>query len=147
MSEDKRIIEINGIKLEVDMRYCRQIDKFSIGDNVKVLVKGYSDDSKSYPGVIVGFDNFPTMPAIIIAYLDLGYSEASINIKSITSKTIDIQICPANELVANFDKDRVVELMDRSILKKEEEISDLKRKKDFFTHNFKKYFSMPVENE
>ena len=33
---DKRIIEINGVKLEVDMTTARRIDEFRVGDTVKV---------------------------------------------------------------------------------------------------------------
>ena len=35
--EEKRLVEINGIKMEVDMRSARRVDTFKVGDNVKVL--------------------------------------------------------------------------------------------------------------
>ena len=42
MSEDnKRIIEINGIKMEVDLRNAKRIDTFKVGDPVKVLDMTY----------------------------------------------------------------------------------------------------------
>jgi len=37
MNENKRIIEINGVKLEVDLTTARRIDEFKVGDTVKVL--------------------------------------------------------------------------------------------------------------
>lgn len=43
MEEYKKIVEINGIKMEVDMRHAKTIDTYKIGDRVKVLVKQYSD--------------------------------------------------------------------------------------------------------
>ena len=38
-NENIRTIEINGIKLEVDLRTAKRIDQFKVGDNVKVLKK------------------------------------------------------------------------------------------------------------
>ena len=35
--DNKKIVEVNGIKLEVDMRYAKRIDEFRVGDTVKVL--------------------------------------------------------------------------------------------------------------
>ena len=34
--EEKRIIDINGMKMEVDLRTAKRIDTFKVGDNVKV---------------------------------------------------------------------------------------------------------------
>ena len=44
--EEKRIIEVNGIKMEVDLRNAKRIDQFKVGDSVKVLVKSYSEKTK-----------------------------------------------------------------------------------------------------
>ena len=35
--EEKRIVEIDGVKIEVDLRTAKRIDTFAVGDNVKVL--------------------------------------------------------------------------------------------------------------
>lgn len=40
--DQKRIIEVNGVKLEVDLRNARRVDEFRVGSPVKVLVKNYS---------------------------------------------------------------------------------------------------------
>ena len=37
MNENIRTIEVNGVTLEVDMRYAKRIDQFKVGDTVKVL--------------------------------------------------------------------------------------------------------------
>lgn len=42
MSESKRIIEINGVKLDVDLSQCKVVENYKVGDAVKVLVKEYS---------------------------------------------------------------------------------------------------------
>ena len=77
MENNKRIIEINGVKMEIDLRNATVIDNFKVGDTIKVLVKGYND-YKSHVGMIVGFDEFQKLPTIVIAYLDIEYSGANI---------------------------------------------------------------------
>ena len=42
--EEKRIVEIDGVKIEVDLRTAKRIDTFRVGDNVKVLCKEYNGD-------------------------------------------------------------------------------------------------------
>lgn len=140
MNETK-IIEVNGVKLELDMRTGKttQIDTYRIGDNVKVLVKEYGDNYKSYPGVIVGFDNFKTKPTIVVAYLKLDYSCAEIQFIYFNSESKEELVLTGDHDIA-FEKSRVLELLDRDILKKEEEIKDLQSKKKYFLNNFKKYF-------
>jgi len=139
--EERRIIEVNGIKLEVDLSTARVVDNYRIGDQVKVLVKDYLE-YKSFAGVIIGFDNFKERPTIIIAYLRLDYSEASIKFIYFNSDTKEAEICPANPRDIPFDKNRVMELLDRKITKTEEELSDLKNKKDYFLTEFGKYFGV-----
>lgn len=55
MENGKTIIEVNGVKLEVDLRTARRIDEIRIGDRVKVLIKGYSD-YKVHAGTVIGFE-------------------------------------------------------------------------------------------
>ncbi|MDH7956462.1 hypothetical protein [Listeria monocytogenes] len=50
--EEKRMVEINGIKMEIDMRTAVRVDEFKVGDNIKVLDKNYSNQ-KIHDGVIV----------------------------------------------------------------------------------------------
>ncbi|MHC4294732.1 MAG: hypothetical protein ACYSTL_04025, partial [Planctomycetota bacterium] len=51
-----RVVEINGVKLEVDLRHAKVIDQFRVGDRVKVLKKKYEKVYESHPGAIIGFD-------------------------------------------------------------------------------------------
>lgn len=39
MDDGKRIIEIDGVKIEVDLRTAKRIDTYRVGDNVKILNK------------------------------------------------------------------------------------------------------------
>ena len=71
MSE-KRIVEIDGVKIEVDLRTAKRIDTFSVGDNVKVLCKKYNDDYEVKPGIITDFANFKEKPTIVVAVFNEG---------------------------------------------------------------------------
>ena len=37
--EEKRIVEIDGVKIEVDLRTAKRVDSYKVGDNVKILEK------------------------------------------------------------------------------------------------------------
>ena len=37
-NENKRIIEVNGVKMEIDLRQAKVIDNYKVGDYVKVKV-------------------------------------------------------------------------------------------------------------
>ena len=139
MKETKRIIEVNGVKLEIDLRDAKKIDSFKIGDGVKVLIKGYSDYT-SYLGTIVGFDEFEKHPTIIIAYLKSEYSTASIEFAYFNSESKDIEICIINEWDMPYTKSDIIEKMNNEINKKEEEVHELKTKKNYFLKAFGKYF-------
>lgn len=139
--ENIQVVEINGVKLEVDMRTARSIENYKIGDRVKVLVKGYSD-YKPYPGVIVAFDMFEKMPTITVAYLDIDYSGTEIKFAYIhggEKNEDDPEIAPYNDDI-QVDKADVIDRLDKEIDKKKAEIEDLERKKSYFLKNFNKYF-------
>lgn len=137
--ENKRVIEINGIKLEVDLSTARRIDEFKVGDNVKVLKKGYqSYDVK--PGVIVEFVNFKERPTIVIAVFNESYSGCEIEFINYNSETegIEFTLCSEHEL--KLEKSRVIDKFNQMIEKKQNEIDDLKAKSAYFNKYFAKYF-------
>lgn len=133
---EKQIIEINGVKLEVDLSEAKVITNYKVGDCVKVLKKKYSD-YESMPGVLVGFDAFEKLPTLIIAYLE---NQAEIKFVYFNAESEDLEICPMNVKDLPFAKARVLELMDRNITKAEESLTDLRLKKQFFLDEFGKYF-------
>lgn len=135
------IIEINGVKLEIDLRHARRIDNLKVGDTVKVLRKRYSNSYESCPGVIVGFDAFQNLPTIIIAILENNYSSSSlITTICYNSESENIEIVPANEHDLSFDKSDILSKFDKDIERKYEEIKELECKRKYFLHHFKKYF-------
>lgn len=140
MEAGKTIIEVNGVKLEVDLTTARKVEEYRVGDRIKVLVKSYGDKYDSYPGVIVGFDPFVNLPTILIAYLKQSYSSSELVTVAFNTKTEDVEICQANPDELLLDKGGTLDLMDREILKAERELADLKRKKEWFSSHFALYF-------
>lgn len=138
--ENKRIIEVNGVKLEVDLSTAKVVENYKVGDPVKVLLKKYSD-YQSYPGVIVGFDPFQVLPSILIAYLEKDYSTAQMKFVTFNAQSKDVEICAMNGREVPFIRENVLELMEREITSQEEKLSDLKSKKAYFLKQFGVYFS------
>lgn len=141
MNEEKTIIEVNGIKLEVDLRTAKRIDQFKVGDKVKVLVKSYSS-YQSYPGIIAGLDNFKERPTIIVAYIDLQYSSCSLKFTYINKDSADVEICPANDVDLSVDKSDVLNKFDEEIRKKSLEIVEIENRKKYFIENFQRHFEL-----
>jgi hypothetical protein len=139
METEKRIIEINGVKMEIDLRDCKVIENFRVGDNIKVLVKNYSTYS-SYVGVIIGFDNFKTLPTVVIAYLETSYSDAKIHYVYFNAESKDVEICPLNDWDIPITKVEVLKRFDKELENKKREAEEVENKKAVFTKLFGKYF-------
>ena len=139
-NESIREIEINGIKVEVDLRTCKRIDTFKIGDNVKVLKKQYGEEYNVYSGVIVDFVNFKERPSLVVAYFENSYSGVNIKFETITKDSKDIEIAPCLPHEMKLNKDRVVDKFDIEIAAKEREADELRQKKQYFIDNFEKFF-------
>lgn len=143
----KTIIEVNGVKLEVDLRTARRIDELKIGSPVKCLVKQYTD-YKVCPGVIVGFVPFKNKPSIVVAYLDTTYSSADLKFVTFNEDTRDFEIVADIDYNSmELDKGNVLRLMDKDITKKEQELQDLIAKKKFFLENFDSFNRVEIKPE
>lgn len=144
----KRIIEINGIKMEVDLRDVKIIENYKVGDSIKVLTKKYSDNYESHVGVIIGFDNFEVHPTVVIAYLKIEYSKASIEFLYFNSTTKDVEITQLNEWDLPLQKSEVLEKFNKEVAIKEQELQEIKSKMIVFEKMFGKYFEkrQPVED-
>jgi len=137
--ENKRIVEINGIKVEVDLRTAKRVDSFKVGDPVKVLIKDYSS-YKPYPGIIIGFDEFQKLPTLVVAYLKESYSEYGIHFAYINSKTEEHEITPMQEFEEKISKNSALEYFDREIQKRKRDLDDVEAKKEWFIKNYQRYF-------
>jgi uncharacterized phage-like protein YoqJ len=145
-SKDKRIVEIDGVKLEVDLRTAKVIDHYKVGDPVRVLTKDTYDSVKA--GVIVGFCEFEKNPAIEIMVLNKDYSGISFSILTIISgKENNAQIAPFDKYQGLISQIDIVTRFDRQIEAKELELADLKLKKKYFIDDFSKAFSQIIPND
>lgn len=145
--ENKKVIEINGVKLEVDMRYARRIDSFRVGDSVKVLKKRDPDYASSkdevLPGMIVDFANFKELPTLVIAVYKEGDWSTAPSIDFLyynenSASEFDIVYCDENEL--RVSEQSILQKFDRDIANKQRELDDLISKKEYFITHF-----VPVE--
>lgn len=137
-NENKRIIEINGIKLEVDLMTAKRIDEFKVGDNIKVL----QNAKDVLAGVIVDFVNFKELPTIQIAVFRQDYFGTKIDFINFNSKTEGIEIMPCSEHELKLEKCRVVDKFNLEIEKKLSELDELTKKRDWFVKYFSKYFEV-----
>lgn len=139
MDDNKRIIEINGVKLEVDMRSARRIDEFRVGDNVKVLD---NRDGKNLvrSGVITDFANFKELPTLIVAtYRPPDYwSKPSVEFIYFNSQIKDIEIVGVSAEETIVSKETIVQKFDDEIAKKRDELNDLIIKRETFVKYFGK---------
>jgi hypothetical protein len=145
MDENKRIVEIEGIKVEVDMRTAKVIDHYKIGDPVRVLHPGEGYGCGIKAGVIVGFCEFEKNPAIEILELDCDYSGTNFRMVLIVSgQENKVQIAPYEKYAGLISQTDVITRFDREIQKKELELADLKLKKKYFIDDFSKAFERIV---
>ncbi len=143
--EQKTIIEINGVKLEVDLRNAKRIDELKIGSRVKCLVKRYQDWA-TYPGIIVGFEPFPSKPTIVVAYLETEYSAAQIKFQSFNAETKDFEVvADLDHNSLEINRENVLKLFERDITKKELELEEIRQKRKFFLDNFGSFFAAQGE--
>jgi len=139
-TEGMTIIEINGVKLEVDLRQARRVDQLKIGSRVKCLVKKYND-WVTRPGVIVGFEPFKELPTIVVAYLESDYSSADIKFVSINTAVKDFEIvADLDQNALEIDRKHVLGLIDRDLNKKLTEIRELEAKRQYFLDKFGEFF-------
>ena len=139
-NEEKTVIEINGVKMEIDLRHAKQVNHFKIGDPVKLLLVE-QNDVKS--GIIVEFEEFESMPTIVVAYLMTDYWTTGITFAHINSKSADkYEMIPAHaDTMLTVDKATIVSKMNDEITKKEQEVLEAKRKKKYFLEQFGVYFA------
>lgn len=139
--KEMTVIEINDVKMEVDLRQARRVDSLRVGDRVKVLIKNYSD-YKVYAGTVIGFEPFENLPTVIVAYLETSYSSAGIKFLYFNAQTKETEIIKSvDDDQLDLNKSGVLEQFDTDIAKKELELEDIRKKRQFFLDNFKAYWA------
>lgn len=136
------IIEVNGVKLEVDLRTARRIDTLVIGSRVKVLIKeSYSKTCKVLPGVVVAFEPFQELPTIVIAYLETDWQSAGVKFIAFNKQTENTEVIASIDGDGlSIEKTDVVNRMTRDIAKSEDELAEKRRRLDYFLSHFGSYF-------
>ena len=140
MDDQKRIVEINGVKIEVDLRTAKVVDQYRVGDAVKVLVKEYGNSYQTHAGVIVGFDMFNKLPSINVAYAKINYSEVEMKFVAINESSSDTEIAPLQDYERKFDYIKAVQVFDKKIEKLRLEAEGLEAQKKWFIENYEAYF-------
>ena len=134
-------VEINGIKLDIDLRTARRVDTLQVGSRVKCLVKTYSG-AAVYPGVVIGFEPFPSKPTIQVAYLDMGYGSEMLKFFAFNEDSKDFEIVPdIDNSSLECHKADILVRFQREIEKKQMEVTELQQKRQFFLDKFGAYFS------
>ena len=139
--EEKRIVEIDGVKIEVDLRTAKRIDTFKVGDNVKVLCKKYNDTFEVKPGIITDFANFKERPTIVVAMFNEGSWSSSPSIEFIhiyEGMEDKYEIVYTSDEDLRLTKDGVIEKFEREIAKKKNEAQDLENQLNYFIKHFVK---------
>lgn len=135
---EKRIIEIDGMKVEIDLESARRIDTFHIGDNVRVLDKTGSNTIVRC-GIITAFNNFKDEPCITVAvYKDGDYwSPPKIDFIYIHSgMDSEYEIVLASDDEIRVSGEGVIQRFDSVIWRKQKEADDLKAQRDYFVEYF-----------
>lgn len=144
--KEMHTIEINGVKMEVDLRTARRVENIKVGTRVKVLQKQY-DGYKVKHGIVIGFEPFEKLPTIIVALATIDYSGAKIEFLYFNAQTADTELVVAlDDDKAAIDKAEFIEHVDSEIRKKQTEIADMEQKKRYFLEKFACYWE-PVESE
>lgn len=138
MDKDIRIVEINGVKVEVDMRYAKRIDQFRVGDTVKVL-DTRSGKNEFMTGAITDFAMFKELPTIMVAVYkapDYFWSKPSVEFIPYNNDTEGIEIVGVSQEEVIVSRDTIVQKFDDEIIKKRDELNDLIIKRDTFVKYF-----------
>lgn len=133
---------IQGTHFEISRAPDYNPEKFvRIGDRVKIMKKGYNE-WKTYPGVVVSFDDFKGFPTINIVYVDVSYSSCNLVMVAFNdeSKELKVVFLPEDSKELDIDKAATIERFDNEIEKKKAELAELFYKKEYFEKNFGKFF-------
>ena len=137
MDENIRVIEVNGVKLEVDMRYAKRIDCFRVGDSVKVLDKR-NGKNEMRSGVITDFADFKDLPTMMVAVFKQGnwFDTPTIEFVPYNADTKDFEVVGVSHEEILVSKNTIVDRFDDEIRKAKDKLNDLIVKRDTFVKYF-----------
>lgn len=139
--DTRQIIEVNGVKLEVDLRTARRVEELQIGSRVKVLVKqSYSTKSDVFPGVVVGFEPFASLPTILIAYVKSEFNDVGLHTVSYNAASEGVEIVASIDDDFSVSKNEVLGWFRRERQKLDEKRAEIDAKEAFFVDRFKAFW-------
>lgn len=144
MNEDHmQIVEINGVKMEVDTRNAKVVhENIKVGSPVKLLVKSSYGSPDVHTGVVIGFMAFDELPTITIAYVKNSYGDADLEFAHINSNSADkFSIVPCYDDELPLNRNEMITKFDRQVGKKEAEIREIENKKAYFLKHFDQFFA------
>lgn len=146
MSNETTIVEINGVKMEVDLRHAKIVhENIKVGTKVKLLVKNDYSGPSVHAGVVVGFEPFATLPTIIVAYISESFGDDGLKFAHVNAKSADkYDIVPSIDDELPIKKDDVLAKFDRKIESKRAELETLEAQRDYFLRHFNRYFQPQV---
>lgn len=131
-----RTVEINGVKLDIDLRTAVRVDTLRVGDRVRCLVKNYSGYAV-HPGVVVGFEPFKNLPTISVCYVT---PSGDMQFVALNDETKDFELVPALDEVLMLERETVVQMMNREINRKRTELEQAQEKLAYFERMFGRWF-------
>lgn len=142
---ETRIIEIEGVKIEVDLRHAKRVDTLRVGDKIRILDTSSSyGGPKVYNGVIVGFEPFEALPTIVIAYLEHDFSKAELKFLHYNAKSEKFEIVKAIDDDIDLSKKQIIEFFDRQRAKLNRELEELSQRERYFLDHFGVYWEQIV---
>lgn len=150
MNTETTIIEINGVKLEVDLRKARVVhDNIKVGSRVKLLEKSAYGGPEVYAGIVAAFEPFESLPTIVVAYIKNAYGETNfVNFAYINSgekSKEKWEMVPSKDDDMPIARENIMAGFEREIQKREQEIKGLQARRDYFVRNFGAYFKRESE--
>ena len=143
MTESTQIVEINGVKMEVDMRHAKVVhDNIRVGSAVKLLEKNSYGSPEVYTGVVIGFLPFDEMPTIQVAYVKDSYASADLLFANVNEKSADkFSLVPCYDDELPINREDMISKFDRKVQKAEAEIREIQDKKAYFLKHFDQFFA------
>jgi len=146
--ETKTIIDIQGVKMEVDLRHATRVDEIRVGDRVRVLCKPTYGETAVRAGIVIGFEPFETLPTIIVCYVDAEYSNCNLKFVYFNAKTTEYElILSVDDDKLALDRSEMLTAFDRQIEAKRKEMDELLDKKAFFEQKFERYWEPVVAED
>lgn len=136
---DSKIIEINGVKMEIMPQEIKTIQHFKVGERVKLFKKEYSS-WKVMPAIITGITVTDDVSILEILGLIMTYSDVKVERIILTSADTarEVFIAKIDDYEFNYSQDTAIELLDKNIDKALTAYEGARLAKQIYWDNFLK---------